>query len=296
MPNLPPTALATGRRLRRGLTRTTMTVLPSRGDGPRVLVTSLPKSGTHLLSAVLAQFPELAKFPGNRIDPPPPWSWLPGGSDTVSLGIGHPRPVDRARLRRFLAALNAGSFITGHTPHSPELAADLAELDFRIIAMVRDPRDVVVSKVRFANSLPEGRLDRERLKNESPERQIELATEGYALAAGQDAVDIGARLAKILAWEAEGALVVRFEDLVGEQGGGSAERQTETIRAIRAHIGLPDDDAAVERAVERSYGRSPTFRKGRSAGWRQHLSEAQAQRVVELAGADMARLGYLDES
>lgn len=66
MPNLADLKLS-GRRLRRGVIRTSMTVGPSTRKGPRVLVTSLPKSGTHLLSAVLGQFPELAKFPGNRI-------------------------------------------------------------------------------------------------------------------------------------------------------------------------------------------------------------------------------------
>ncbi len=283
-----------GRRIRRGFLRTSMTLGPSRGDGPRVLVTSLPKSGTHLLSAVLAGFPELSKYPGNRIDPSPPWSWLPGGAQTVQLGVGHPRHVDRVRLRRFLAALNSGVFITGHTPHSDELAADLNALDYRMIALVRDPRDVVVSKVRFANSLPDGRLDREMLKDESPERQVAMATEGYAVGPGGTAVNIGERLDKIVRWGDAGALVVRFEDLVGERGGGSAEDQQRTVADVRAHIGLPDDSAVVRAAAEASYGKSPTFRKGRASGWRDHLSDAQARRVEELAGDAMRRLGYLD--
>lgn len=282
------------RRIQRGAIRTSMSLGPATGSGPRVLVTSLPKSGTHLLSAVLGQFPELSKYPGNRIDPPPPWSWLPGGDDRITLGVGHPRTVDRTKLRRFLSSLNPGLFITGHIPHSPELAADLADLDFRLIAMVRDPRDVVVSKVRFANSLPDGRLDRELLKDETPERQIAMATEGYSLDGGDGGVDIGARLAKIVAWEDAGALVVRFEDLVGPKGGGSAEAQLRTIRAIRDHLGLEVDEAAERQAAENSYGRSPTFRSGRSKGWRDNLSVQQAARVEELAGAAMRHLGYLD--
>lgn len=284
---------STVRKLERGVKKTAMTLGPRSGAAPRVLITSLPKSGTHLVSAVLQQFPELDKFPGNRIDPPPPWSWLPGGEDQIVLGVGHPRTADRARLRRFLAALKPGVFVTGHVPYSPELASDLAELGYQVIAMVRDPRDVVVSKVRFANSLPDGRLDRELLKNETPERQIALATEGYSINGG-DPVDIGSRLDKILAWEAAGALVVRFEDLVGPRGGGSADQQLETIRAIRVHLGLGADEAIELQAADRSYGSSPTFRSGRSKGWRDNLSAEQAARIEELAGPAMHRLGYVD--
>src|SRR3954469_16879899 len=85
-------------RMRRAYRRAALSIPGSRGAGPRVLVTSLPKSGTHLIAAVLGGFPELVKFPGNRIDPPPPWSFLPAGDDTVALGVGHPREVSRRRL------------------------------------------------------------------------------------------------------------------------------------------------------------------------------------------------------
>lgn len=281
------------KRLRRQAVRASMTLGPSRRSGPRVLVTSLPKSGTHLLSAVLEQFPELKKFPGNRIDPPPPWTWLPGGSETITVGIGHPRTVDRIRLRRFLSNLHPGTVVTGHVPYSPELAADLGQLGFRVIAMVRDPRDVVVSKVRFANSTPDGRRDRGIPKGESPERQISLSIEGYSFDGEPVAgVDIGSRLASIAAWQPAGALVVRFEDLVGDKGGGSADVQSATIRAIRAHLDLSSDDDVVARAASRSYGSSPTFRQGRSNAWTEHLSADQAARIVTLAGTSMVQLGY----
>ncbi len=284
-------------RAQRGVRRVSMTSIRSApnargGEGPRVLVTSLPKSGTHLLSAVLAEFPELAKYPGNRIDPSPPWSWLPGGDERVRLGVGRPRTVDRVRLRRFLAALRPGVLITGHVPHSPELAADLSDLGFRIIAMVRDPRDVVVSKVRFANSLPDGRRERERLRGESHERQISLATEGYSSDGTDDAVHIGDRLRRIVAWRRAGALVVRFEDLVGERGGGTAEAQLRTIGEIRSHIGLARDETIERAAADRSFGRSPTFRAGRSTGWREHLTAEQAARIEELSADVMHDLGY----
>ena len=282
------------RSVQRGVTRASMTVaLPGRDRGaPRVLVTSLPKSGTHLLSAVLNEFPELAKYPANRIDPPPPWSWMPGGDERVTLGVGHPRSVDRVRLRRFLAALRPGVFITGHIPYSAELSADLTDLGFRVVAMVRDPRDVVVSKVRFANSLPDGRRDRERLLKESQEQQIRLAIEGYALDETDDAVHIGDRLRKIVEWQEAGALIVKFEDLVGERGGGSAQAQRDSIGKIRTHLGLSRDEAIEQRAAERSFGRSPTFRTGRSTGWGEHLTEEQARRIETLSHDTMQRLGY----
>jgi hypothetical protein len=54
---------------------------------------------------------------------------------------------------------------------------------------------------------------------------------------------IGERLDAFEGWLTSDALVVRFEDLVGPAGGGDAEAQARTVRAIEDHLGIavPDE-------------------------------------------------------
>jgi fructose-specific component phosphotransferase system IIB-like protein len=98
--------------------------------------------------------------------------------------------------------------------------------------------------------------------------------------------------------------VMRYEDMVA--------RPFETFsRAVR-FLDLPADDARIADAleaarferlraeeervgfVERPSKAERFFREGRVGGWRRHLTEAQARRIVADHGAMMRRLDYID--
>ncbi len=113
-------------------------------------------------------------------------------------------------------------------------------------------------------------------------------------------------------WSAPGAswldgadrplLLVRYEDMM-------ADARRETGRLAR-FLDLDASDDRIARAVsacrfeslrsaeargfiERPSGMDRFFRQGRSGAWRNALTEAQAQRIVDDHGTVMQRLGYL---
>ena len=93
-----------------------------------------------------------------------------------------------------------------------------------------------------------------------------------------------------------GVLVCRFEDLVGERGGGSVERQLRGIEMIGEHIGRPLGPGQAEAIVSRTWSqKSSTFRKGVIGDWRNHFTEEHKQAFKEQAGAELVRLGYEDD-
>lgn len=85
-------------------------------------------------------------------------------------------------------------------------------------------------------------------------------------------------------------LKVRYEDLVGPKGGGSAEAQVETVRRVLDHIGSDNDAAAV---AERVYNpNSWSFYKGRSGGWQDRFTSRNQARFTEQYGDLLEQYGY----
>ena len=65
---------------------------------------------------------------------------------------------------------------------------------------------------------------------------------------------IAERLDRYAGWLTSGALVVRFEDLVGPDGGGEAESQREAVARLYDYVGLGQD-----RATDRFRLRAPVL-------------------------------------
>jgi sulfotransferase 6B1 len=86
--------------------------------------------------------------------------------------------------------------------------------------------------------------------------------------------------------------VVKFEDLVGPRGGGSAEAQRRTVGRVACHVGLEPDERMMRTVEENIFGVSKTFRKGQVGGWREEFSEEHGRAAREIAGPLLVELGY----
>jgi hypothetical protein len=87
-------------------------------------------------------------------------------------------------------------------------------------------------------------------------------------------------------------MMVKFEDLVGPKGGGSAEAQRRTVEQVARHVGLEPDERLMRTVEENIFGESKTFRKGQIGGWREEFSEEHARAAREIAGPLLVELGY----
>lgn len=265
------------------------------GRTPRILVNSVPKAGTHLLMGVLDALPGVRS------------SWTHLGARELVRSDVHNAPVllnsadhlDWERVRRRLCAAKLGQYSTGHLFPYPELFAVLAELDYRVVFVNRDPRDIVVSMSAYRIDL---KRHPQRTRYEGlPDFEARL----LATIAGFEPVGslpgsapFGERLASYVGWlNAPLTIVSRFEQLVGPRGGGSKTAQIEGIGQIADHIGLPLTNAEVEPIAATTWSASSaTFRVGASGGWREVFTDRVTNAFRAQVGDDLLRtFGYEPE-
>jgi hypothetical protein len=259
--------------------------------GPRVLANSLPKSGTHLVAALLANFPKMM-FSGRHHtlhhfeDPSAPPATMRNGR----------WDVDWDRLNRALGAVNPGQFMTGHFPAVPELCAIIDDLGYRTIVIMRDPRDVAVSEAFYITRL-ERHFFHDRFISEfsSMEERIMATIRGLpATPTSRGLGSIDSRITRYREWfDKENVYACRFENLIGPNGGGTEHAQLEEIAAIAAHIDRPMTLQQTAALAKKTWSTdSSTFRKGQIGDWRNHFSDALRDAFKEVAGHHLIALGY----
>ena len=86
--------------------------------------------------------------------------------------------------------------------------------------------------------------------------------------------------------------MVKFEDLVGTKGGGSAVAQRLAVERVARHLGVEVQEATMGVVEEGLFGVGRTFRKGQIGGWREEFSAEHERAVREVLGSLLVELGY----
>lgn len=257
----------------------------------RVLVMSVPKSGTNLARSALGAFDGLqlahTGFRGRNLPPAAP------GTPAVPMGVDWPAQVDALAVRRRLRTVPPGGVAQAHVGWSSSFAELLDRYDYRAVVMLRDPRDVATSLVPYLLRLPHHFLH-DRFAALPEQDRYTAALEG--LPPGRDGLgllDMATRFRSVARWSRDPrTIVVRFEDLVGERGGGDRDTQLRTLAGMRAHVGLAPDEDQVARVADDLFGSSRTFRKGQIGTWREQFSDEQVELSRRLLGDLLIEWGY----
>ncbi len=240
----------------------------------RAFVNSVPKAGTHLLKRGLALLP---------------------GVTPVELHFDIRQPADEVRAR--LLRLPAGAAVTAHLVHRPDYVEALAGLDLALFLVLRDPRDVALSLAEYIPTLPAHYLHEVFLQLPF-EQRLTACIRGLAEPRPDwDSAalhDVAALFGQFLPWAREpGACCLRFEDLVGEAGGGDPGRQRDALRRVARALDVPLDEAALSTVARGIFDRaSPTFRSGEIGGWRQRYRPEHVRAFKDVAGPLLVELGY----
>jgi hypothetical protein len=261
---------------------------------PRVLLNGPGKSGTHLLSDCLSLMPRMM-FSGRHFALSEFFYDPVGSSDFRSREPVSWPSLDVGRIRKYLEQCPQGMFVTAHARFHPDFSELVKELRFKHVLLLRDPRDVVVSHAFY--------MLRDDLHQhhgyytktlQSDEERLMASIRGFEENAENYLPPIRESFGAYLPWTDDpSTLVVRFECLIGPQGGGDAEKQLEEIERIGNFVERSLSREQASQIARRMYGKgSLTFRKGQAGNWRDHFTQAHKYAFKDAAGDLLIELGY----
>ena len=213
--------------------------------------------------------------------------------DSVIVGVDWPCQIKTEALYSILSDMNRGSFMKGHLPYSPRVQGLLEGLDYIMIIIVRDPRDVAVSHVRWAMSrdyLPYQKY----YQDLSPSERLSRAISGFAVEPdGPMVMSLRKRFEYITQWRShQMAYLTSFERLVGPKGGGDKMAQSEEVQNIADHLGIALSAEQNRFVSDNLFGNTMTFKEGKAGGWRDHFSKEHKCQIKDLMGDLIIELGY----
>lgn len=162
------------------------------------------------------------------------------------------------------------------------------------IINIRDLRDVLVSEVFFHWD----QLEQEIGPSTFEEKLLFLISLGENTT-NQIIFNIY-KYAKIATdWlEDPTALFIRFEELVGERGGGDNQKQNLTLRRLAAALQIDLSEKELKKLTSKLFGDksgppiSFTFREGKIGSWRTYFTPKVEQAFIEHIGSFQQALGY----
>lgn len=247
-------------------------------SGQRIFANSIPKAGTHLLRKVINQLPGVV----------PSWTYH----------IDH----QISGWQKQIQAVRRGQVVTAHLPWSTELAALLEQQECKLLLMIRDLRDIAVSGAFYGAYKDKSHRLHHYLNSLSSDDERLMASiagiDGHLLADGIRSKSWGEHAEGFLPWfDDDACLVIRFEDLIGESGGGSRSRQLQAISSIAAHLGVSLDEESLAKIADNAFStRSRTYRKGQIGDWQNHFNEEHKRVFQQTAGDALIRMGYVENS
>jgi len=237
-------------------------------NAPRILTVTLPKSGTNLLQRMLILHPSLSR------------AWLPT--------LGRRNHKLWADIRKLLGGVGSGKIISSHLDYNDDLA-DLVqkELQYKVLLMARDPRDVVVSEIYYIQTWP-GHPHKQLVTTMKNDKERLLAViKGYGVIP-----PINKQILRFSGW-ADRAFVVRFEDAVGAGGGGNDESQREVVRGIYGYLGMSISDSQLDYICKNARSaKTQNFRRGAIGDWKNKFDSEVAAEFKKQAGKLLIDLGY----
>jgi hypothetical protein len=243
-----------------------------RFEKKKILVNGSPKSGTTWMLKMIES------IPGYR-------------------GVGN---FD-GNIERYNGVL-PGDVVHGHDWKTPELVQILKNNGIKVILLIRDPRDQLVSRVFHIRRVTRHPWH-QQMKALSLEDALMLCIEGReeeGLPGARTMIELGQ------SWILGGAdeICVRYEDC-------HKDPQRE-FRRVVSHLGIDINDAFLQLIVARNLFERLTngrkfwrprrrkgqadpnshFRKGITGDWKNHLEESHIHKFKEVAGDKLIELGY----
>lgn len=301
--------------------------LPTPRTPFKIFVNSIPKSGTNLLMKTLRLFPTIrdsqislhSEMTGTPWRPTQPlkrevWKIFPSVRTAIELGkmavvssdfteqekedrikIGgfHDVFVPTKQMENLFSYLKSGWFATGHMPFSHRFDQLLSKNGFKMILILRDPRDVINSELNFFLNTKKLALHKPYQELTRDEGIMSILHGFHQNSSYPKQPSIRNVLLDYMPWLRKPYVyVTTFEGLVGSLGGGNSHTQTEEVMNIAQHLELSLSEQELEKIKRNSFGGTHTFRKGTIGSWKEKFTIDQKLACKQLLGDLLIELGY----
>ena len=259
-----------------------------------IFLDSLPKSGTHLLAKALTGLP--------GVDPSGRHMDRKTIAEFVDKGVLFPLKGrediniqdDFQWIKRLLKSIPSGRFLTAHLNYHPGIHNVLIGMKYKILLMMRDPRDVVLSWADYI-AKEQNHLLYPFFRGTDPDYRIKCGILGV----GSDVTktrrqpSITELISGHMKWKTMGgAFLVQFEQLIGEKGGGSRAVQQKVMRQLADFFEIACADPVIDAICDTLFGGTYTFNRGMIGRWRERFTDEHKDIFKEHAGQVLIQLGY----
>jgi sulfotransferase 6B1 len=248
---------------------------------PKFFANSFPKSGTHWLTQVMEAFPLI----GPAVN-----SGLPA---VVIYERESGREASNQEILTALQKYLPGDFGYGHLHARPELVDFLTQPDWCTYFIIRDPRDIVVSHVFYVTDIEPKHVLHNYYTKDLKTFDERLKASILGRPDGDNTfLDINSRFLPYENWmNHPEVLSIKYEDALANQ--------SDIVRGVVTHaqkkgftLNQSLDQAVQTLLATLDPKRSPTFRQGKSGGWRKHFTPEITRLFKDVAGDLLIRLGY----
>lgn len=238
-----------------------------------IIVVSIPKCGTHLLGKTL--------------------KLITGKSFAYSSGIMGVMKEEDLKL--------TGKILLSHcnyVKHNIDLFNRYKNNKYFFI--YRDPRDAVVSMISHLNECvernkqsPNGNL---MLNFSNTDEMIHFIITGYGRLFHADLTHlylVSDYYNNFLSWFKDSKFcIIKYENLIGDEGLGSSDLQFNELEKIYKHLGLKYCPNDIKNVASNLFGGTHSFREGSIGKWKSYFNLANKQLMGKLMGQALIDLGY----
>ena len=87
---------------------------------------------------------------------------------------------------------------------------------------------------------------------------------------------------------------LKFEDMVGEKGGGSRIHQRRSIKRLCQFLGVTRTEEEIDQIAKDLFGGTYTFHEGKIGSWKNHFTKNHIEEFNHVFGGLMKKWGYYD--
>ena len=209
--------------------------------------------------------------------------------DNIAVSSFAPWYADKNQFRTWLEVVSTKHYIFGHLPWTPALSLLLAELNYRHLAIIRDPREVLASLI-FKEAIIPRFLTADFESLSLTQRLVFMVEGGYATKANAQISRFTDIYRAMLAWEKDNqCLLLRFEDLVGERG---REVQLNTIHRLANYLNTDFNDDILQKLNRADSPWAQRFSVNSLEQWTKVMTASDVNYIIQSCQSLSSEAGY----